>query len=200
MKPHPTKSKPRIAPGHNPDKLTVAQVGKGWRLLTLQEVKKRAHVQFSPHDLYDIEAWSRKQWDGTGWTGADKAITYRIRKPPGYFLPKKPKPSPRQPGKGARKLYILTDGTTDALCDYKGEYDLRESKSEAEAVARYNDKPLPVLVLDLSPEARERRVLAARDAIKDPMCGPIMSWQHDHIVRAVLASLGDTPAGEGRGK
>lgn len=62
----------------------------------------------------------------------------------------------------------------------------------------------PVLVLDLSPEARERRVEAGAKRLQHFAATVGLerrSWKDwmDES-RAVLASTGDTPAGEGSGK
>lgn len=58
---------------------------------------------------------------------------------------------------------------------------------------------VPVLVLDLSPEARERRVEQIAKALATCAYSTrVEDYQGE--ARAVLASLGDTPAGEGRGK
>jgi len=215
MKPHPTKSKPCIAPGHNPDKLTVEQVGAEWRLLQRAEV---LYLDTIGERNDKLSAWDKDimRWNGTGqYSGGNLEFTYRTKQPPGYFLPKKPKPSPRQPVKGARRMWAdKLDGIAIGLC----------AKSHAV-------HPHPVLVLPLSPEARERRVEAGAKALynqswhpKDEpkairdlrlgMYGSPATWEQlvtespeNTIVkncrakaRAVLSSIGDTPAGEGRGK
>lgn len=76
-----------IASGHNPDKLTVEQVGEGWRLLSEEEIETRKKVdETSPHI---------QQWWGTEWCtklhfiGNATNTTYRTQKPEGYFLPKR---------------------------------------------------------------------------------------------------------------
>lgn len=69
------------APGHNPDKLTNAQVGKGWRLLARKEIQARP---LTPH----IQSWGpgTRLWFGGDWRGSNEFVTYRTRKPAGYFL------------------------------------------------------------------------------------------------------------------
>jgi len=53
-----------VAPGHNPDKLTVAQVGiaEGWRLLTPAEVK-----EFRSKEVIPAEFWSTGWNSGCSW-------------------------------------------------------------------------------------------------------------------------------------
>lgn len=73
-----------IASGHNPDKLTVEQVGEGWRLLSVEEVNT------SRGATSDIQGYSMfKEWRSTPVTGNWDNTTYRTQKPEGYFLPKK---------------------------------------------------------------------------------------------------------------
>lgn len=65
---------PKIASGHNPDKLTEEQVGvkDGWRLLESDEI-----VYYGvPHD--SIQAW-QNTWDSSGWRGSDPSCTYRTK-------------------------------------------------------------------------------------------------------------------------
>ncbi len=90
---------------------------------------------------------------------------------------RKAKPSPRQPGKGTERSEVML-----------GDFPF----VPVEHLARGT----PVLVLDLSPEARERRVAIAKQAVET---GPAF-FTYGQVVRCVLASIGDTPAGEGRGK
>lgn len=71
-----------IAPGHNPDKLTIAQVGDGWRLLSADETR----VYRAATD--EIQCWEGARWSAAWWSGSDSGLTYRTQKPPGYFLPK----------------------------------------------------------------------------------------------------------------
>lgn len=70
-----------VAAGHNPDKLTNAQVGKGWRVLARKEIHNRPYTSH-------IQSWgpNTRVWFGDGWKGASKECTYRTRKPAGYFL------------------------------------------------------------------------------------------------------------------
>lgn len=75
---------PKIAEGHNPNKLTEDQVGvkDGWRLLEADELYERPPT-------YDIQAWIRDEalWD-EGYSGCLETETYRTKKPEGYFPPK----------------------------------------------------------------------------------------------------------------
>lgn len=62
-----------IAPGHNPDRLTVAQVGEGWRLITPEEQENPC-----------LGKSNRSMWRGCDWTdeiynGSISAFTYRVR-------------------------------------------------------------------------------------------------------------------------
>ena len=74
----PTSS---IAPGHNPHRLTLEQIGykDGWRLLEPAEVRLRGD------DADDIEGWVRGSWKGP-FAGSNPDCTYRTRRPAGYFL------------------------------------------------------------------------------------------------------------------
>ena len=80
--------KPKIAAGHNPRDLTEDQVEvkDGWRLLAKEEIDNARRT--TP----DIEAWGYQTdgWDCTLWGGCRTDLTYRTKKPAGYFLPKKP--------------------------------------------------------------------------------------------------------------
>lgn len=75
-----------IAPGHNPAKLTVRQVGEGFRLWSEDEIG-------SPSDA-KTKYWDGIRWHEVAFQGAATCAedTYRTRKPPGYFLPK-PEPA-----------------------------------------------------------------------------------------------------------
>lgn len=69
-----------IAPGHNPHKLTVAQVGEGWRLLDEDEVKYWGK-KWIPHTRLWIE--QTKQWSEVdnklGWmAGSDRFLSTRL--------------------------------------------------------------------------------------------------------------------------
>ena len=72
-----------IAAGHNPGKLTEAQVcvEDGWRLLAPAEIRARASTD-------DIQAWVADERWASFFSGDQRWITYRTKKPPGYFLPK----------------------------------------------------------------------------------------------------------------
>lgn len=91
-----------IAEGHNPDRLTNLQVGvqKGWRLLTAAEVgeDRRLSASCFGHDDYeDLSVWLRdgKTWYRGCWSDS-MSLTYRTKKPAGYFLPAD-KPAPERP-------------------------------------------------------------------------------------------------------
>ena len=76
-----------IAAGHNPDGVTVVQVGAGWRLLAPEEIcGARARTIKTPYRK-NIQAWEAGRWDTSGWTGDSEHHTYRTAKPPGLFLP-----------------------------------------------------------------------------------------------------------------
>lgn len=92
--------------------------------------------------------------------------------------PRIAKPSPRQPGTGGRVRHLLNDNLT---------------------LLHAPDKDAtPVLVLDLSDEARERRRENVAKALRRSQRGWLLP-ECRHIARAVLLAIGDTPA-EGRGK
>lgn len=56
---------------HNPHNLTPEQVGEGYRLLLVSELKNRAL-----HET--IHAWREGGWDVSGWSGTSDDITYRV--------------------------------------------------------------------------------------------------------------------------
>ena len=66
-----------IAPGHNPDGLTVAQVGDGYRLLDDDEVDER--WQGAPIRREIDALGPGETWDNSGWRGGAKDITYRTK-------------------------------------------------------------------------------------------------------------------------
>lgn len=74
-----------IASGHNPDKLTVEQVGEGWRLLSEEEIDP------TRRKTIEVQMWSSDAmtWHPSGWFADHPTRTYRTQKPEGYFLPKK---------------------------------------------------------------------------------------------------------------
>lgn len=88
----------RICAGHNPAQLTEEDVGveDGWRLLTDDEIVER-------DSTVDIHCWSGKTWC-TSYRGDRTSLTYRTKRPPGYFLPK---PKQRVP---------LTEEDIPAVC------------------------------------------------------------------------------------
>jgi len=85
-------AKPTIAPGHNPDNLSVEQVGEGCRLLDKEEI---AEIQKAGYNYFDVAVWNKSI---SVWTSLLASPTfnrtYRTSKPPGYFLPK-PSITPR---------------------------------------------------------------------------------------------------------
>lgn len=197
----PTKSKTRIAPGHNPDRLTVEQVGKGWRLLSAAEqaARRRLFYDEGRQTTIHIQLWNGAAWDSSSWTGRNAETTYRTSKPPGYFLPKKGKPvtrqpvksqlnapttkawlkrisKPSQPGNGARVMWAAPmQGNSKCMWQKVcSKYD----------DTIFNDFTRPVLVLDASETAHEARVDRAWFA------QGLLS--HDEI-RAILRIIGDVP-------
>lgn len=72
-----------IAPGHNPDRLTVRQVGEGWRLLERAEIVPRPETTEAQYlDRND------RLWSSFAVELNNPDLTYRTQQPPGYFLPK----------------------------------------------------------------------------------------------------------------
>lgn len=74
-----------ICEGHNPGRLTRRQVetDKGWRLLEREEISENRR------SIEEIYAWEVTGfWSKVMYHGDCVSITYRTRKPPGYFLPK----------------------------------------------------------------------------------------------------------------
>ena len=74
------------AAGHNPHRLTVAQVGAGYRLLAREEIINGVR---SPEEQLAIEMWDNSGWS-PDWNGNSVDCTYRTKKPPGFFLPRLP--------------------------------------------------------------------------------------------------------------
>lgn len=81
------------APGHNPQGLDEWTVGchEGWRLLEKEEIVNRTATE-------DILYWTNgcQEWDWPA-IGNDLNITYRTKRPSGYFLPAKPVTRPLRP-------------------------------------------------------------------------------------------------------
>lgn len=73
----------KIAAGHNPAGVTVAQVGAGWRLLAPEEIAPPDSREYTE----GIQRWIVPNWDGSKWRGTDATGTFRTAKPPGFFLP-----------------------------------------------------------------------------------------------------------------
>lgn len=62
-----------IAPGHNPDKLTVAQVGEGYRLLRRDEIRERETA------VSEIQYWAARNYWGPRLQYGDLEFrTYRV--------------------------------------------------------------------------------------------------------------------------
>lgn len=67
----------QVAQGHNPARLTVSQVGEGWRLLDEDEIIKRP-IKIA--QLNHIGAWRKGAWTEHGlWEGSQGNNTYRTR-------------------------------------------------------------------------------------------------------------------------
>lgn len=100
-----------IAKGHNPDKLTVRQVGDGWRLLAKEEI----NVKRNPFKcVCGIEIYFCGLWRDN-CSASDYNYTYRTQQPPGYFLPKP------EPKKGVVKIwrYFVRDRGGSVVCMYQ---------------------------------------------------------------------------------
>ncbi len=83
----------QVAPGHNPDKLTFAQVGEGYRLLSTEEWN---HIHSQNGSGETLDMWSNHTRWIAGGNGYCVSVTYRTNKPAGYFLPKPKKIVPRE--------------------------------------------------------------------------------------------------------
>jgi len=71
-----------IAPGHNPDKLTNAQVGvaDGWRLSQSDEISDE------PEDYEETQWWETDHWSFTGpWSALSGRCTLRTKNPPDFY-------------------------------------------------------------------------------------------------------------------
>lgn len=68
-----------IAPGHNPDGLTVDQVGEGYRLMTLEEVDDKSFPFAGKCSVW--ERYTLK-WGPEHGSGCSRLVTYRVRKEP----------------------------------------------------------------------------------------------------------------------
>ena len=66
----------QIAPGHNPNGLTVYQVGLNHRLLLENEVG----ISVSVPMLQEIESWAEKIWRSNGFWGNSRIGTFRVHK------------------------------------------------------------------------------------------------------------------------
>lgn len=83
---------------HNPESVSRHYIGEGFRLLTKPE-QAYLRVASSPTEPRAIQGWNcwRKKWS-PDCQGNSASMTYRTRKPLGYFLPKKPKPKRKVEG------------------------------------------------------------------------------------------------------
>lgn len=83
---------PAIAPGHNPKKLTVDQIGEGYRTLSVEEADYLQSLR-GDAPVSGLEYFSnyRKVWNQEA-VGDSQVMTYRTTNPPGFYLPKPPKP------------------------------------------------------------------------------------------------------------
>ncbi len=86
----------QIAEGHNPDRLTNAEVGvtDGWRLLSRAEVEHRAsQPNLKPtRNLQIADDFARGRWIDALAMGNALSFVYRTKLPAGHFLPR-PKPT-----------------------------------------------------------------------------------------------------------
>ncbi len=74
---------------HNPDNLTEAQIGRGWRLLHVSELKRREPTNA-------IQTWYRgaQEWEGkTRWEGRNPRNTYRTKLSPHELSIDRPPPA-----------------------------------------------------------------------------------------------------------
>lgn len=155
-----------VATGHNPDNLTVSQVGDGYRLLAPEEIVEERRL--SGEDRRAVEKWEGSHWDTSGWSGNSNRYTYRTRKPVGHYLPE---PEPKTPRfKVGDKLFVP-----------KGYHIPGVASTKRDAV---------VEVVEVEPGA-ELDVLARferRDVASDTLIsGPVEWW---------ISSEGITPAPE----
>lgn len=131
---------PKIAKGHNPDKLTEEQVGvkDGWRLLERGEIPPRESTR-------DIVLWSSMvlQWlDKYPAIGNYGCNTYRTKKPAGYFLPK---PEPKEDKAMETEQFTLKDSIAleifinDSLSSKEGENKILNANLWRESAERAYD-------------------------------------------------------------
>jgi len=91
----------RLAPGHNPNKLTIADVGEGYRLLTSEEIA-------GPRNEKILQVWGK---NGNSWVTPcschehHKHKTYSTSAKPGEYTP-----SPIAPGHNPHKLTVQQVG------------------------------------------------------------------------------------------
>jgi len=79
---------PKVAQGHNPEKLTEDQIGvkDGYRTLSVEE-----NEALGPNlsSIKGLEFWDNEAWKDGGMGGVSD-LTYRTKHPIGHFLPKTP--------------------------------------------------------------------------------------------------------------
>jgi hypothetical protein len=132
---HYRVARPKVAEGHNPDKLTEEQVGvaDGWRLLTAEEIKgpKCPGVEY---------LFVPGNWQEAGITGPHRSHnTYRTKAAPGHYVPK-----PVQPTTVLGWLNLLPDGYRErALKNRRPEEDDVECAQLWGAVLRLPWRPSP---------------------------------------------------------
>lgn len=82
----------RIAEGHNPSNLTEAEVGvaQGWRLLAKDEIDPDRGFS----EGRGIERWTDEGVWKPGWCGNLSCLTYRTRKPKGFYTHKRREAKP----------------------------------------------------------------------------------------------------------
>jgi len=69
-----------IASGNNPLLLTNEQVGKGWRLLTVQEIEQNDDTDAVNRFNSEFQCWSpyRQRWE-SGFDGNNVTRSYRVK-------------------------------------------------------------------------------------------------------------------------
>lgn len=71
-----------VAPGHNPDRLTVAQVGiaEGWRLLTEKETEELRHKDVRPTAFWDPDDRKWSSHNDVWWVGPSETLRTKAEK------------------------------------------------------------------------------------------------------------------------
>jgi len=91
----------RLAPGHNPNKLTIADVGEGYRLLTSEEIAGPRNEKILQVWRNDIQVWAPP----CICAEHHKTKTYRTSAKPGEYTP-----SPIAPGHNPAMLTVKQVG------------------------------------------------------------------------------------------